>query len=40
MMKGGGCENVGAAKDMITQLGGTVSVNFQNPNSQTKKKGK
>jgi len=35
-----GCENVGAAKDMITQLGGTVSVNFQNPNSQTKKKGK
>jgi tetratricopeptide (TPR) repeat protein len=35
-----GCENVGAAKDMITQLGGTVSVNFQNPNSQPKKKGK
>jgi tetratricopeptide (TPR) repeat protein len=37
-----GCEFVGQAKDMITQLGGTVTVNFANPNApsgkNTKKK--
>jgi Flp pilus assembly protein TadD len=37
-----GCELVGAAKDMITQLGGTVSTTFQNPNAPANntKKGK
>jgi tetratricopeptide (TPR) repeat protein len=40
-----GCELVASAKDLITQLGGTVSTTFQNPNappagSNTKKKGK
>jgi len=33
-----GCELVGQAKDMITQLGGTVQVNFANPNAAPKKK--
>ena len=36
-----GCELVASAKDLITQLGGTVSTTFQNPNAasgNTKKK--
>jgi Tfp pilus assembly protein PilF len=35
-----GCELVGSAKDLITQLGGTVSTTFQNPNAPSTKKTK
>lgn len=33
-----GCENVSAAKAMITQLGGTITTNYQNPNAPASNK--